>query len=83
VAETLEQHPFRRMDQAGLNVTINSDDPPMFNTDLNGEYLKVARTFGYDRSELKAFAARAAAAALLPEARKADIVQAIAAYPVD
>jgi adenosine deaminase len=83
VAETLEQHPFRRMDQAGLNVTINSDDPPMFNTDLNGEYLKVARTFGYDRSELKAFAARAAAAALLPEARKADIVQAIATYPVD
>jgi adenosine deaminase len=80
VAASLDQHPFRRMDAAGLNVTINSDDPPMFSTDLNAEYLKVAQTFGYTRDELKAFALRAARASLLPDERKAAIEQAIVAY---
>ncbi|RLC70626.1 MAG: adenosine deaminase, partial [Chloroflexi bacterium] len=31
-------HPLRRLWDAGLLVTINSDDPPMFNADLNHEY---------------------------------------------
>ncbi len=31
-------HPLRAMVEAGLVVTINSDDPPMFGTDLTNEY---------------------------------------------
>ncbi|MGC5411354.1 adenosine deaminase family protein, partial [Streptomyces sp. DT225] len=31
----IEQHPVREMVRAGVLVTINSDDPPMFGTDLN------------------------------------------------
>ncbi len=80
VTPSMEQHPFRLLDQQGVAVTINSDDPPMFSTDLNGEYLKVARTFGYSRADLKAFAIRAAGASLLPSARKTELADRIAAY---
>ena len=34
-------HAIRQMVKAGLNVMINSDDPPMFNTDLANEYVRV------------------------------------------
>ncbi|HEU5035558.1 MAG TPA: adenosine deaminase [Nocardioides sp.] len=35
---TLEEHPIRAFRAAGVTVTVNSDDPPMFNTTLNREY---------------------------------------------
>ncbi|MEO7944050.1 MAG: adenosine deaminase, partial [Marmoricola sp.] len=35
---TLEEHPLRAFVDAGVVVTINSDDPPMFSTTLNREY---------------------------------------------
>ncbi len=37
-----QPHPIRRMIDAGLNVSVNSDDPPMFSTDLNNDYLTLA-----------------------------------------
>jgi aminodeoxyfutalosine deaminase len=36
-------HPIIKMIEAGLNVTINSDDPPMFGTSLTEEYRLLAR----------------------------------------
>lgn len=38
-------HAIRRMIEAGLNVTIHSDDPPMFGTTLDREYALIARNF--------------------------------------
>lgn len=35
---TLAEHPLRSFVEAGVPVTINSDDPPMFGTTLNAEY---------------------------------------------
>jgi aminodeoxyfutalosine deaminase len=35
---TLEEHPLPAFVEAGVVVTINSDDPPMFGTTLNREY---------------------------------------------
>lgn len=37
-AATLSEHPLPRMLEAGLLITLNSDDPPMFDTDLTNEY---------------------------------------------
>jgi aminodeoxyfutalosine deaminase len=45
-------HPFRQLDDAGIPVTVNSDDPPLFNTTLSQEYRVLAEHFGYDRNEL-------------------------------
>lgn len=38
VVKSYDEHPLRAMVEAGLVVTINTDDPPMFGTDLVNEY---------------------------------------------
>jgi adenosine deaminase len=40
--ERLEDHPYRRMRQAGLLATLNTDDPAMTDLDLGREYRSVA-----------------------------------------
>lgn len=52
-------HPFRRLDEMGLTVTVNSDDPPLFNTTLTHEYEVLAEHFGYDRAGLARIARNA------------------------
>jgi len=42
VVEQGKPHPIRRMMDVGLYCTVNSDDPPMFSTDLNREYRLLA-----------------------------------------
>ncbi len=44
-------HPIRQMIDAGLYCTLNSDDPPMFNTNLTNEYLTLAAQ-GFSWEEL-------------------------------
>ncbi len=56
-------HPFRQLDDMGLLVTVNSDDPPLFNTNLLREYEVLAEQFGYDESGLKRIARNAFTAA--------------------
>ena len=56
-------HPFPKLDQLGLIVTINSDDPPLFNTNLLREYERVAAEFGYDAPNLARIARNAFVAA--------------------
>ncbi|MGW1344641.1 adenosine deaminase [Kribbella sp. NPDC002412] len=43
-------HPLRAMVEAGLVVTINSDDPPMFGTDLTNEYAVAAQLLDLDEA---------------------------------
>ncbi len=47
---TLDEHPIKEFVRAGIVVTINSDDPPMFGTDLNTEYAVAARLPGPRRT---------------------------------
>lgn len=46
-----QPHPIRQMLDAGLYCTLNSDDPPMFSTNLNNEYLTLAAQ-GFSWEEL-------------------------------
>ena len=46
-----QPHPIRRLVDAGVYCTINSDDPPMFSTDLNSEYILLAQQ-GFSFEEL-------------------------------
>ena len=55
VYETIEEHPFKKLDDYGITVTINSDDPPLFNTTLSQEYLLIAESFGYGPQDLVRF----------------------------
>lgn len=70
VVPTLAQHPLPQLLAAGLLVTINSDDPPMFDTTLTAEYLHIAQTFGFDRAQLKQFVLNGIRVSLLPAAEK-------------
>jgi aminodeoxyfutalosine deaminase len=52
---------------AGLYVTINSDDPPMFNTTLTNEYLVCQQAFDWDMATIKGLMLNAVDVTLLPE----------------
>jgi adenosine deaminase len=55
--ESLAAHPLRRLYDAGVPVTLNTDDPPMFGTTLNREYEIAAREFGLGEEDLRRIAA--------------------------
>ncbi|MFD3530903.1 adenosine deaminase [Streptomyces sp. NPDC058664] len=77
---TLDEHPIRRMVEAGVLVTVNSDDPPMFGTDLNTEYAVAARLLGLDERGVAALAKNAVEASFLDSAGKARIAAEIDTY---
>ncbi|MBN1657521.1 MAG: adenosine deaminase [Anaerolineae bacterium] len=70
VYPTYEAHPLRRLYEAGAVVTVNSDDPPMFNTDLVAEYRVLADSFGLSVGDLERIALNAVYASFLPEEEK-------------
>ena len=75
---SLGEHPLPRMLEAGLNVTLNSDDPPMFGTTLSNEYLAAARVLGLTRAQLAALAANAVRASFLDDPAKEALLAEIA-----
>ncbi|MDX3092527.1 MULTISPECIES: adenosine deaminase [Streptomyces] len=77
---TLEEHPLRAFADAGVLVTVNSDDPPMFGTDLNTEYAVAARLLDLDERGVAALAKNAVEASFLDPAGKARIATEIDAY---
>ena len=48
----LSQHPFRRLEDSGLILTVNTDDPALFNTTLNREFELLEEVFEYTRSDI-------------------------------
>jgi aminodeoxyfutalosine deaminase len=64
---SLEEHPIRAFRDAGVTVTVNSDDPPMFATTLNQEYAVAARLLGLDEAGLAELARTAVRASFAPE----------------
>jgi adenosine deaminase len=68
--ERFEDHPLPRLLEAGLVVTLNSDDPAMFGTSLQGEFLEAARCFEFSRATLASLYQNAVRASFLNEAEK-------------
>ncbi|MFG2042029.1 adenosine deaminase [Dactylosporangium sp. NPDC048998] len=77
---SLTEHPLPALVAAGVPVTINSDDPPMFSTTLNEEYVVAARLLGLDRAGVAEMARQGVRYAFLDDARKAAILAEIDAY---
>ncbi|MFF9475215.1 adenosine deaminase [Streptomyces roseolus] len=80
---TLDEHPIRAMVDAGVLVTVNSDDPPMFGTDLNTEYAVAARLLGLDERGVAALAKNAVEASFLDPAGKERLAAEIDTYTED
>ncbi len=67
VFERLEQHNLRQLLEAGLKVTINSDDPAYFGGYIAQNYLETARALDLSRAELKRIARNSLEASFVPE----------------
>lgn len=77
---TIEEHPLRAFRDAGVTVTINSDDPPMFGTDLNREYDVAADLLGLDEAGVAELARTAVRVSFAPEDVKARVLGEIDAH---
>lgn len=77
---SLAEHPLPTLVAAGVTVTINSDDPPMFATTLNHEYEVAAELLGLDEAGVTELALAAVNASFLDESGKAALRAEIADY---
>ena len=77
---SLAEHPLRRFVEAGVTVSINSDDPPMFGTTLNDEYAVAADLLGLDESGVADLARSAVRASFAPADVRTRILGEIDAY---
>jgi len=67
VCKTLDEHPLPKLIDAGLHVTVNSDDPPMFDITLTEELTRCATTFGWGFARLEQLTLDALRVAFYPE----------------
>jgi adenosine deaminase len=70
---SLAEHSLPQLLGHGLYVTINSDDPPMFNTSLTDEYLRGQKTWDWNDERIKRFVVNALEASLLPDHEKPEM----------
>lgn len=69
---SLAAHPVEALRRAGVGLSVSTDDPPFFRTDMTREYAGLAAAFGWGRAEFEGLARAALAAAFVePEARPA------------
>ena len=77
---TLEEHPIAAFRDAGVLITVNSDDPPMFGTTLNREYEIAADLLGLDEDGLRDLAKQAVRASFADETFQDGLCAEIDAY---
>lgn len=73
VYDSMAAHSLPQLVDEGLYVTINSDDPPMFNTTLTDEFIAIADAFGYDVAQLQTFSLNALRASFSPDEKKQQL----------
>ena len=75
-----EAHPVREYFERGLMVTLNSDDPPMFGSNLLEEYVLAHERYGFTLDQMRELAANAVEASFLEPERKIALLQAVERY---
>ena len=70
---SVADHPIREFIDNGIRVTVNSDDPPMFGTDMNNEYIQLHKQLGFTVSELFQLGLNAIDSAFLPERERTTL----------
>jgi aminodeoxyfutalosine deaminase len=71
----VEDHPLPRFLEAGLVVTLNSDDPAMFGTSLESEFVQAAKAFSLSRAQIVQFCENAIRYSFLPERDKQRLLR--------
>ncbi|ABF39050.1 adenosine deaminase [Candidatus Koribacter versatilis Ellin345] len=73
----LAEHPVRKLFDAGVKITIATDDPEMFGCTLTGEYQILQDQFGFSDDDLRRVARNSFEASFLPETEKQKYLAAI------
>ena len=77
VVKSLEDHPLKRLLDAGVRVTVNSDDPAYFCGYLADNYLAVQQALGLTAGDIRLLARNSIEASLLPAARRRELLDEI------
>jgi adenosine deaminase len=83
VTPDLSRHPLKPLLDAGVLVTVNSDDPAYFDGYLAANYLAVQRALGLTAGEIRTLARNSIVASLLPDDRQAQLLAEIDAFMPD
>ncbi len=78
VFNDVAEHPLRRMFDAGLKVTLGSDDPSFFNTSIGREYQIARECFGFSDKELLQISRNAVEEAFVDEKTRAILLKKLA-----
>ncbi len=73
VFPSLAEHSLPQLLEQGLYVTINSDDPPMFNTTLTTEYIICQKAWNWDHATIEKLVLNAIDVTLLTEKEKQNM----------
>ena len=73
--KSLKDHPFRQYLDAGVRVTLNTDNRTVSDTDLTREFALAARTFGLTPYQVKRIIVNGFKSAFLPYAEKARLLR--------
>ena len=71
--KSIREHPIRLFFNSGVNVTVNSDDPTLFRTRINNEYLRLYRELGFTIHELYQLSLNAVESSFLSAEEKAKL----------
>jgi adenosine deaminase len=80
VTPDLARHPLKRLLDAGVLVTVNSDDPAYFGGYLAENYAAAQRALGLSRADVATLARNSIAGSWLPAARQAQLLREIDAF---
>ncbi len=78
--DTLADHPLPAMLSAGLNVSVNSDDPAYFGGYVDDNFGQLAAVHGLTAAEQSALAANSIRSSFASEARKAELLGEVRAW---
>jgi len=74
VFESVEAHPIKQFFEDGLMVTVNSDDPTMFNTSITQEYLLLAQKLGFTLRDIKRLTMNGVEASFMSDEDKESMI---------
>lgn len=77
VYPTWSDHPIERLRERGVRVTVSTDDPPFFHTNMSYEYDRLADSFGWNEDSFAELNKDAARAAFCDDATRARVLKAL------
>jgi adenosine deaminase len=80
VTPDLGTHPLKRLLDAGVRVTVSSDDPAYFDGYLAANYAAAQHALGLTRADIVALARNSITASWLPAARRSQLLAEIDAF---